>query len=78
MSLEFTAKSKKLLTLCEAEGLDIDSLLEGAVFDSISPGICMTEGCNYTCEIEGDQTAGYCEACGGQTVVSALILAGVM
>jgi acyl-CoA synthetase (AMP-forming)/AMP-acid ligase II len=38
--------------------------------------ICMTEGCDYTAEMEPDQTQGYCEACGGNTLVSALILAG--
>jgi hypothetical protein len=36
----------------------------------------MTEGCNYTAKMEPDQTEGYCEACGGNTVVSALVLAG--
>jgi hypothetical protein len=29
-------------------------------------------------EMESDQDAGYCEACGGQTMVSALILAGLI
>jgi hypothetical protein len=27
------------------------------------------------CEIEADQEAGYCEACGGNTMMSALVLA---
>jgi len=76
--MELTNKAKKLMTLCEVEGLDLSALLEGAVFDSVSPGICMTEGCDHTCEVEGDQDEGHCEACGGQTVVSALILADVI
>lgn len=78
MSVQLTTKSKKLVTLCDREGLDLAAVFEGAMFDSVSPGICMTEGCDYTCKVEGDQEEGYCEACGGQTVVSALILAGVI
>jgi len=76
--VEPTARAKKLMTLCDIEGVDYERLIGGEYFDSLFPGICMTEGCSYTCEVEGDQTEGYCEACGGQTVVSALILAGVM
>ena len=38
----------------------------------------MTEGCDYTTEMESDQDAGYCEACGGNTMVSALVLAGLI
>ena len=38
----------------------------------------MTEGCDYTTEMEPDQEEGYCEACGGNTVVSALVLAGII
>jgi hypothetical protein len=38
----------------------------------------MTEGCDYTTEMESDQDAGYCERCGGNTMVSALVLAGLI
>jgi hypothetical protein len=72
-------KAEKLMKLCEAEGFDnIDDLLALAVADSVCPAICMTEGCDYTTEMEPDQSEGYCEACGGNTVVSALILAGLI
>jgi hypothetical protein len=72
-------KAEKLMKLCEAEGFDsLDDLLEFAVADSVCPAICMTEGCDYTTEMEPDQTEGYCEACGANTVVSALILAGLI
>jgi hypothetical protein len=27
--------------------------------------ICMTEGCDHTIEMEKDEDAGHCEACGG-------------
>jgi hypothetical protein len=34
--------------------------------------------CGCTAEMEPDQRAGYCEQCGKNKVVSALILAGVI
>ena len=70
-------KAQKLMTLCKAEGFDsLGDLLEVAATDSVCPAICMTEGCDHTTEMEPDQTEGYCEACGGNTVVSVLVLAG--
>ncbi|MCP1747530.1 rRNA maturation endonuclease Nob1 [Bradyrhizobium japonicum] len=38
----------------------------------------MTEGCDHTAEMEPDQDQGFCEACGGNTVVSVLVLAGLI
>ena len=35
-------------------------------------------GCDYTTGMEPDQDEGYCEACGGNTVTSALVLAGLI
>ena len=52
--------------------------MEAAALDSVSPAICMTEGCDYTCEMEPDQDRGWCEVCGTNTMKSALILAGVI
>ena len=72
-------KAQKLMKLCESEGYDdLDDLLAVAALDSVCPAICMTEGCDYTTEMEPDQTEGYCEVCGGNTVVSVLILAGLI
>ena len=72
-------KAAKLMKLCEAEGFDsLDDLLAVAATDSICRAICLTEGCDYTTEMEPDQTEGYCEACGGNTVTSALVLAGLI
>lgn len=77
MQLVLTEKGKKLLRLCEIEGFDnVDDLIQAVALDSVSPAICMTEGCEYTAEMEPDQREGYCEACGGNTMVSALVLAG--
>jgi hypothetical protein len=72
-------KAAKLMKLCEAEGFDsLDDLLAVAAADSICAAICMTEGCDHIAEMESDQTEGYCEACGGNTVTSVLILAGLI
>jgi hypothetical protein len=72
-------KTVKLMRLCEIEGFDkIEDILFASITDSVCPAICMTEGCDYTTEMEPDQDAGYCEACGGNTVTSALVLAGLI
>jgi hypothetical protein len=72
-------KAAKLMKLCDLEGFKrLDDLLKASLADSLCPAICMTEGCDHTTEMEKDQDAGYCEACGGNTVASALVLAGVI
>lgn len=70
-------KAVKLMKLCDHEGFKcLEDLLKVAATDSLCPAICMTEGCDYTTEMESDQDEGYCEECGGNTVTSALVLAG--
>lgn len=70
---------KKLRKLAELEGFEtVTELLEHACRDSISPGICMNDGCDYTSEYEPDQTEGWCEVCDTNTVKSALVLAGII
>ena len=67
----------KLDQLVESEGYDsLDDLIAATVSDSVSPAICLNEGCDYTAEMEPDQREGWCEACGTNTVASALVLAG--
>jgi hypothetical protein len=67
------------MKLCDLEGFKrFDDLLNVSITDSICPAICMTEGCDHTTEMESNQDAGYCEACGGNTVTSALVLAGLI
>ena len=69
----------KLDQLVESEGFDsLDDLIAATISDSVSPAICMNEGCDYTAEMEPDQREGGCEACGTNTVASALILAGII
>jgi hypothetical protein len=69
----------KLKQLLKAEGYaSIEELYPVVLGDVVSPAICIEPHCQYTCEMEPDQTEGYCEACGGNTVVSALVLAGLI
>ena len=78
-TIALSHKAAKLMKLCDREGFkSLNALLKASVADSICPAICMTEGCDYTTEMESDQDAGYCEACGGNTVTSALVLAGLI
>jgi hypothetical protein len=68
----------KLRNLAGIYGLDRDSLIETYVLDSVVPGICTNDGCDYAAEYEPDQDGGWCEECGTRTVASALILAGLI
>ena len=79
MQLVLTTKAQKLMKLCEVEGFKNPlDLAHAFICDSVCPAICLTEGCDHTAEMEPDQREGYCEACGGNTVTSALILAGLI
>jgi hypothetical protein len=76
-AIALSGKAEKLLKLLELEGFEnLESLIKAALMDSVCPGICMTEGCSHSVEVEPDQAEGYCDVCGGNTVVSGLVLAG--
>ena len=67
----------KLAKLMEIEGYDnFEEMAQAILSNSVSPAICMNEDCNFTCEMEPDQDAGYCEECRTNSMQSALILAG--
>ena len=69
--------SQELLKEMEdAEGMDKMEMLEQATYDSVAKAIC-TE-CLCTFEVEPDQRAGWCEECETNTVVSCLVLAGMI
>ena len=51
-------------------------LMERAIMDGVSPGICTV--CGYTTEVEPDQDRGWCEVCKKNTVRSLLVLEGVI
>lgn len=78
-NIALSQKSVKLMKLCDLKGFDsLDDLLLMALLNSVCPAICMTEGCDHTAEMEPDQDQGFCEACGGNTVVSVLVLADLV
>lgn len=52
-------------------------MIEDYIFDGLMPAICKTS-CGYSTEMEPDQTAGWCECCNANTVVSAQVLAGLI
>jgi hypothetical protein len=69
----------KLAKLLEIEGYDsLAKLMEAVFSDAVSPAICMNEGCDFTCEMEPDQDAGYCEECHTNTMKAAPVLAGLI
>jgi hypothetical protein len=79
MALSKNVRQAKLRTLVEIEGYSsLNDLLQATITDSVSPAICVTVGCDYTCGMEPDQDRGWCESCGNNTVQSALILAGII
>ena len=66
-------------TAAEKRQAKLDRLVEIEGYDSLDdllPAICMSDGCDYTAEMEPDQDRGWCEVCGTNTVTSALVLAG--
>lgn len=78
-NIALSQKAQKLMTLCDQRGFqDLDDLLLAALLKGASPAICMTEGCDHTADMEPDQDQGFCEACGGNTLVSVLVLADLI
>jgi hypothetical protein len=72
-------RENKLAKLVETEGDDsIEQLMEAVFSDAVSPAICMNEKCDFTCEMEPDQDAGYCEECHTNTMTAAPVLAGLI
>ena len=68
----------KLAKLIEIEGYEsAHELMETVLSDAVSPAICMNDGCDFTCEMEPDQDAGYCEECHTNTIKAAPVLAGL-
>ena len=72
----------KLSKLCEIEGFEGENdLFAAAISDSVCPAICCNPNspeCDYTEEKEPDSREGWCEACQRGTMVSALVLAGLI
>jgi len=54
----------------------MEEMFAAACCDSIVPAICYR--CGYTTEMEPDQARGWCEECEKNSVVSVLILGGLI
>jgi hypothetical protein len=79
MDISAALRRAKLAKLIEIEGYSsIEELAHAVLSDSVSPAICMNEGCDFTCEMEPDQDAGYCEECRTNSMHSVLVLAGLI
>jgi hypothetical protein len=72
----------KLAKLVEFEGFEDESeLFAAAMSDSVCPAICCNPDnpeCDYTEEKEPDSREGWCEECQAGTMVSALVLGGII
>jgi hypothetical protein len=68
----------KIDDLAKIEGLSVEELLTQATFDFVAKGICTNPSCNYTTDVEPDQSEGYCEVCDTNTVKSCLVLEGMI
>ena len=75
-------RKAKLAKLIELEGFESETaLFEMAIADSVCPAICCNPDnpdCDYTAEMEPDQAQGWCEMCERGTLVSALVLGGLI
>jgi hypothetical protein len=69
------AEQSKFEKLMEIEGFDDElDFLEHCTCDSVVPGICMNEGCDYSIGVEPDSDSGWCDECQTNTIKSALVL----
>ena len=72
----------KLAKLREIEGFEDDNdFFAAAISDSVCPAICCNPDnpeCDYTEEKEPDSREGWCEECQAGTMVSALVLGGLI
>ncbi len=75
-------RAAKLAKLIKIEGFeDEQALFAAALSDSVCPAICCNPdnpACEYTAEMEPDQDRGWCEICGRGTLVSGLVLGGII
>lgn len=71
-------KREALEELADHWGAPVDELLQQYHLDSVSPAICMNPHCLYSTEYEPDQDRGWCPECEANSVVSALVLAGIL
>ena len=78
MSIVLSSRAAKLMRLCAANGYETyEDFVRACALRTVCPAICMTDGCEHISETECNQSEGRCEACGGNTLVSLLVLVGL-
>jgi len=75
---EVNHEASKLDQLASVWGLSVHEFIEEYALDEVVPGICLNTGCEYTTEVEPDQTEGWCEECEMRSVRSGIVLAGLI
>lgn len=78
MNISEQVRGAKLERLAASEVRDIMDILEEATYDSVALSICVDVACDHTAYMEPDCSDGYCEECGGSTIMSCLVLAGLI
>lgn len=69
----------KLSILAAKEGYEsAEDLILNTADDVSVPAICTNPGCNYTENMEPDQRAGWCPECNANSVMSCLVLGGIL
>ena len=64
--------------LCDSEGLDRHELLDIYGTECVVPGVCKRHDCLNVRFVEPDCEAGICDECGCNTVISCLLLWGLV
>ena len=72
-------RKAKLATLYSVWNGPRSAVLEAAIAGNEIPGICLNEGCDCCKEVFApDQNKGHCHRCDTPTVVSVLVLEGMV
>ena len=75
---EANQEASKLDILARESGMSVPEYIDSYALDDVAPGICMNPDCDYTAEVEPDQTEGWCEECCTRSVRSGVVLAGLI
>jgi hypothetical protein len=70
---------QKLAKLVENGGYDDEfELFETAIMATLCPAICIRERCDNMEDLDPDQNQGWCSKCKTNTMVSVLLLGGLI
>lgn len=74
--LSHDQRHRKLRTLARADGYaSVEEMLRACTHAAIVLAICTELGCSHTTRTDRDEESARCEACGRNTVASAIMLA---